>query len=89
MLVQSEGTQPLWYCEYITVKDDVTENPNKYEATVIKPVIQMYLNSFRFMINQLFDGSNPENRNLTRHLTVYPENTGKENNFFSKYQVFE
>lgn len=29
----------------------------------------------RFVINQLFDGSNPDNQNLMRYLTVYPENT--------------
>ncbi|CAF3483834.1 unnamed protein product [Rotaria sordida] len=56
LLIQSEGTQPLWFCEYIIVQDDQTEN------------------QYKFIINQLFDGSNPDNRNLIRHLTVYPEN---------------
>ncbi|CAF4483536.1 unnamed protein product [Rotaria socialis] len=56
LLVQSEGIQPLWFCEYITIKEDQTDN------------------HYKFIVNQLFDGSNPENRNLIRHLTVYPQN---------------
>ncbi|CAF2515834.1 unnamed protein product [Rotaria sp. Silwood2] len=59
LLIQSEGTQPLWFCEYIIIQDDQTDN------------------QYKFIINQLFDGSNPDNRNLTRHLTVYPENTNQ------------
>ncbi|CAF4620540.1 unnamed protein product [Rotaria sp. Silwood1] len=59
LLVQSDGIQPLWFCEYIIVQDDQTDN------------------QYKFIINQLFDGSNPDNRNLIRHLTVYPENTNQ------------
>ncbi len=40
-------------------------------------------NFFRFIINQLFDGSNPDDPNLKRHLTVYPENTSKKKFYFN------
>ena len=39
--------------------------------------IEKYLDFPRFIINQLFNGSNPDNRSLSRHLTVYPESTSK------------
>jgi hypothetical protein len=36
---------------------------------------------YRFIVNQLFDGSNSDDPNLKRHLTVYPENTSKDSFF--------
>ncbi len=35
---------------------------------------------YRFLVNQLFNGSNPDDPNLKRDLTVYPEKTSKRLN---------
>ncbi|UJR28700.1 hypothetical protein I4U23_009929 [Adineta vaga] len=57
LYLQSEGQQPSWFCEYITIDDSQTGD------------------QYKFIVNQLFDGSNTDSLNSQKQLTVYPEET--------------
>jgi hypothetical protein len=79
VLIQSNGVNPVWFCEYIIVDDSQTQVQYKYISrdSIVLDRIERDV-SCRFIVNQLFDSSNTDDRNAKKHLTVYPERTSND-----------